>query len=75
MCIRDRGNVVVRLLAKRGEWVRGLALPDDPAIPLPDGIEIVRGDKMCIRDSINPVRNEEGELLGYFERFELNLQK
>ena len=24
---------------------------------------------------INPVRNEEGELLGYFERFELNLQK
>lgn len=24
---------------------------------------------------INPVRNEEGELIGYFERFELNLQK
>ena len=24
---------------------------------------------------INPVRNEDGELLGYFERFELNLQK
>lgn len=24
---------------------------------------------------INPVRNEQGELIGYFERFELNLQK
>lgn len=24
---------------------------------------------------INPVRNENGELVGYFERFELNLQK
>jgi DUF438 domain-containing protein len=24
---------------------------------------------------INPVRNEAGELIGYFERFELNLQK
>lgn len=24
---------------------------------------------------INPVRNEDGELIGYFERFELNLQK
>lgn len=24
---------------------------------------------------INPVRNEQGELVGYFERFELNLQK
>ncbi len=24
---------------------------------------------------INPVRNENGELIGYFERFELNLQK
>ncbi len=24
---------------------------------------------------INPVRNENGEFIGYFERFELNLQK
>ena len=24
---------------------------------------------------INPVRDENGELIGYFERFELNLQK
>lgn len=24
---------------------------------------------------INPVRNEKGELIGYFERFERNLQK
>jgi DUF438 domain-containing protein len=24
---------------------------------------------------MNPVRDEEGELIGYFERFELNLQK
>lgn len=24
---------------------------------------------------ISPVRNENGELIGYFERFELNLQK
>lgn len=24
---------------------------------------------------INPVRNEHGELIGYFERFELNIQK
>ena len=24
---------------------------------------------------INPVRNENGELIGYFERYELNLQK
>jgi PAS domain S-box-containing protein len=24
---------------------------------------------------INPVRNENGELIGYFERFELNLEK
>ncbi|MEG6586772.1 PAS domain-containing protein [Dendrosporobacter sp. 1207_IL3150] len=24
---------------------------------------------------INPVRNEAGELIGYFERFELNLEK
>ncbi|MGC8493268.1 MAG: PAS domain-containing protein [Syntrophobacteraceae bacterium] len=24
---------------------------------------------------INPVRNENGDLIGYFERFELNLQK
>jgi DUF438 domain-containing protein len=24
---------------------------------------------------MNPVRNENGELVGYFERFELNLQK
>lgn len=24
---------------------------------------------------INPVRNEQGKLIGYFERFELNLQK
>lgn len=24
---------------------------------------------------INPVRNEDGELIGYFERFERNLQK
>lgn len=27
------------------------------------------------RKYINPVRNEKGELVGYFERFELNLQK
>jgi len=24
---------------------------------------------------INPVRNEQGELVGYFERFEMNVQK
>jgi hypothetical protein len=24
---------------------------------------------------INPVRNEKGELIGYFERFKVNLQK
>lgn len=28
-----------------------------------------------LRMYINPVRDEEGELIGYFERFELNLQK
>ena len=27
------------------------------------------------RKYINPVRNEKGELVGYFERFERNLQK
>ena len=27
------------------------------------------------RKYINPVRNEKGELIGYFERFERNLQK
>ena len=27
------------------------------------------------RKYINPVRNEKGELIGYFERFEPNLQK
>ena len=27
------------------------------------------------RKYINPVRNEPGELIGYFERFEMNLQK
>ena len=27
------------------------------------------------RKYINPVRNEKGELIGYFERFEMNLQK
>ena len=27
------------------------------------------------RKYINPVRNETGELIGYFERFERNLQK
>lgn len=27
------------------------------------------------RKYINPVRNEQGELIGYFERFERNLQK
>ena len=27
------------------------------------------------RKYINPVRNERGELIGYFERFERNLQK
>ena len=27
------------------------------------------------RKYINPVRNEKGELIGYFERFEHNLQK
>ena len=27
------------------------------------------------RKYINPVRNEKGELVGYFERFEMNLQK
>ena len=27
------------------------------------------------RKYINPVRNEKGELIGYFERFELNQQK
>lgn len=28
-----------------------------------------------LRFYINPVRNENGELVGYFERFEMNLQK
>jgi DUF438 domain-containing protein len=28
-----------------------------------------------LRKYINPVRDENGDLLGYFERFELNLQK
>ena len=28
-----------------------------------------------LRMYINPVRDENGELVGYFERFELNLQK
>ena len=27
------------------------------------------------RKYINPVRDENGELIGYFERFEMNLQK
>ena len=27
------------------------------------------------RKCMNPVRNEKGELIGYFERFERNLQK
>ena len=27
------------------------------------------------RKYINPVRNEKGELIGYFERFERNMQK
>ena len=27
------------------------------------------------RKYINPVRNEKGELIGYFERFEMNMQK
>ncbi len=27
------------------------------------------------RKYINPVRDEKGELIGYFERFEMNLQK
>lgn len=28
-----------------------------------------------LRKYINPVRNEKGELVGYFERFEMNLYK
>ena len=48
------GNVVVRLLAKQGAWVRGLALPGDRAIPLPDGVEVVRGD-LCCPASLHPL--------------------
>lgn len=52
------GNVVVRLLAKRGEWVRGLALPGDPAVSLPDGVEVIRGD-ICCPASLHPLFETE----------------
>lgn len=38
--------------------------------------EVFLGVSVCNhRIYINPVRDENGELVGYFERFEMNIQK
>lgn len=55
------GNTVIRLLADRGERVRGFVLPGDPPVPfVRDYAEIVEGD---VRDpaSLEPLFAGEGE--------------
>lgn len=53
------GNTVANQLAKAGERVRGLALPQDDASMLPPEVEVIRGN-VCDMASMQPLFHDLG---------------